>query len=219
MEGRVEGGAPHPSLKGQGEKREAYSLSFYRCAKIIRFSGYPHYGPQSFNALVFALREKRHEVLRRPKEHMHTQPVPRSNAELLAPKIPTSVETAMLRQSVHKEPLHARLIMVNRGVQLGATLLYLLTEVGLKPASAALILATKAQASSPQSASLRHLLPCPLSNSIQNNHENMQRIQQKEFKKNSIPGSQNSSSERPSCIIVSRCQKLPTQKTFMLTGS
>ncbi len=39
--GRVEGGAPHPSLKGQGEGREAYYVSFFRCAKMIRFSGYP----------------------------------------------------------------------------------------------------------------------------------------------------------------------------------
>ena len=35
--GRVEGNAPHPSLKVRGEGREAYSVSFFRCAKRYVF--------------------------------------------------------------------------------------------------------------------------------------------------------------------------------------
>ena len=33
----MEGGAPHPSLKGQGEGREAYSVGFFRCSKMVHF--------------------------------------------------------------------------------------------------------------------------------------------------------------------------------------
>jgi len=36
LERRVEGGALHPSLKGKGEGSEAYSVSFFRCAKMLR---------------------------------------------------------------------------------------------------------------------------------------------------------------------------------------
>ena len=40
------GGArcPRPFLEGQGEMREAYFVSFFRCSKMIRFKGYPQYG-------------------------------------------------------------------------------------------------------------------------------------------------------------------------------
>jgi hypothetical protein len=44
LEGRVEGSAPHSSLKGQSERREAHSVSYFRCSRIVRFSGYPQYG-------------------------------------------------------------------------------------------------------------------------------------------------------------------------------
>ena len=40
----VEGGAPHSSLKGQGEGREACCVSFIRCSQMVRFLGYPQYG-------------------------------------------------------------------------------------------------------------------------------------------------------------------------------
>jgi len=33
----VEGSAPHPSLEGRSERREAYSVSSFRCSKMIRF--------------------------------------------------------------------------------------------------------------------------------------------------------------------------------------
>ncbi len=43
FEGRVEGAAPHPPLKGQGEGREAYSVNFCRCVRVVRFFKYPQY--------------------------------------------------------------------------------------------------------------------------------------------------------------------------------
>ena len=73
----------------------------------------------------------------------------------------------MLRQPVRKAPLMRDLSWEKRGVQLGAALPYLLTEVSLKAAPAASILATKAHAPSPRSALLREqtrnrqLLPYP----------------------------------------------------------
>ena len=36
LEGRMEGSAPHPSLEGQSERREAYSETSFRCSKMIR---------------------------------------------------------------------------------------------------------------------------------------------------------------------------------------
>jgi len=36
-EGRVEGNAPHPPLEGQGEGREAYSINFRGCSRMVRF--------------------------------------------------------------------------------------------------------------------------------------------------------------------------------------
>ena len=33
----MEVNAPYPSLEGQGEGREAYSVSFLRCSEMVRF--------------------------------------------------------------------------------------------------------------------------------------------------------------------------------------
>ncbi len=43
LEGRVEGSAPHPSLKGQSERKEAHSVSSFRCSTMVRFPGYPQF--------------------------------------------------------------------------------------------------------------------------------------------------------------------------------
>ena len=37
LEGRVEGSAPQPSLEGQSERSEAYSVSSFRCSRMVRF--------------------------------------------------------------------------------------------------------------------------------------------------------------------------------------
>ena len=37
LEGKAEGSAPHPSLKGQSERKAAYSVSSFRCSRVVRF--------------------------------------------------------------------------------------------------------------------------------------------------------------------------------------
>jgi hypothetical protein len=37
LERKVEGSAPHPSLKDQSERRAAYSVSSFRCSRMVRF--------------------------------------------------------------------------------------------------------------------------------------------------------------------------------------
>ena len=98
----------------------------------------------------------------------------------------------MLRQPVRNASLMRDLSWEKRGVQSGAALPYLLTEVSLKllrlPRSSR---RKHTHAPSPRSASLREqkedrqLLPYPLSQTLHNTCENMQRFMQKEFEKNS----------------------------------
>ena len=125
---------------------------------------------------------------------MPNLPAPRSNTELRAPKtagIHGRRDAPAARP--HGTP-YARLVMGEKGgVQSGAALPYLLTEVSPKAAHAASILATEAQAPSPRIASLREQKGKPADPAMSpiqtnsNNCEDMQKILQKEFKKNSIP--------------------------------
>ena len=124
---------------------------------------------------------------------MQNLSAPRSNTELRAPK------TAGIRgdrdapaASPQRNPLRD-LSWEKMGAESGAALPYLLTEVSLKAAPAASILATEAQAPSPRIASLREQKGKPADPAMSpiqansNNCEDMQKILQKKIKKNSIP--------------------------------
>ena len=118
----------------------------------------------------------------------------------------------MLRQPVHNAPLMRDLSWEKRGDQSGAALPYPLTEVSLKAAPAASILATEAQAPSPRMASLREPKRKPAAPAISLIQTDTKRsleyadVSAKRIPKNSKPGSQNAASECPSCNILPRCK-------------
>ena len=87
---------------------------------------------------------------------MTNLPAPRSNNEFRAPKTATLRGCRGVPAASPQSTTYARLGMgEKRGVQSGATLIYILTEASLKASPVVSILATEAQAPSPRIVSLR----------------------------------------------------------------